>query len=196
MPTPIKSIFKMPGFSKLFSTFGVKYITELSFQTRWAEEFKENKSKVLEYWQRYRYLEEINKICEIQNNTRILDVGCGISTILHFLDGEKYGIDPLADEYQKLYNYPPEINIQKGFGENIPFADEYFDIVFCSNALDHVTDPEKTINEIYRVLKTGGYFVLTVEIFPRKTARNLAHPHSLTKKDIDLLLNNIIQNSI
>jgi ubiquinone/menaquinone biosynthesis C-methylase UbiE len=188
IPAPIKSVFKLLGFNKLFSHFWNKYIAELAFQTEWAREFKENKLKVLEYWQKYRQLNEINTICKIQNNTKILDVGCGISTVLHFINGEKYGIDPLADEYKKLYRYPDEINVQKGFGENIPFPDEYFDIVFCSNVLDHVTDPQKTVEEIYRVLKPSGYFVLTVEIFKEKTKRDPAHPHSFTKRDVYLLL--------
>ena len=119
---------------------------------------------------------------------KILDVGCGISTVLHFINGDRYGIDPLADEYKKLYSYPEEIIIQKGHGEDIPFLDNYFHIVFCSNVLDHVSDPEKTCDEIYRVLKQDVFFILTIEIFKDKTIRDPAHPHSLTKGDIHSLL--------
>lgn len=60
------------------------------------------------------------------------------------------------------------MTILRGVGENIPFPDEFFDAVFCSNALDHVEDPKKTVEEIHRVLKKGGYFILTVEIFKRR----------------------------
>jgi len=188
LPTLIKSVLRILGFNKYSPRFRNKYTAELAFQTEWVKEFKDNKSKVLEYWKKYRYLDEINAICNIKNNTKVLDVGCGISSVLHFIDGERYGIDPLADEYKKLYSYPKEINIAKGFGEDLPFPDKYFDIVFCSNVLDHVTDPQKTIDEIYRVLKPNGYFVLTVEIFEEKTKRDPAHPHSLTKKDVYSLL--------
>lgn len=178
IPTPIKSALNILGFTNLLN----KYAVELAFQIEWAKDFTNNRSRVLEYWQKYRYLDEINAICKAENNMRILDVGCGISTVLHYMNGERYGIDPLANEYKKVYNYPEGINIQKGVGEDLPFPDEYFGVVFCSNVLDHVTDPPRTVDEIYRVLKASGYFVLTVEIFGEETQRDPAHPHSLTKE--------------
>ncbi len=185
IPAPIKTTLKTLRFDKLLHIMYNKYDAELSFQKEWVKEFKDNKTKVLEYWKKYRYLDDIIKICNISENAKILDVGCGISTVLHYIPGkEKIGIDPLADEYLKLYKYPNDIKIVKGFGEDIPFSNEYFDVVFCSNVLDHVTDPNKTINEIYRILKVGGYFVLTVEIFQKRVKRNHAHPYSFTKNDI------------
>ena len=185
---PIRTLFKKMRFGRLFSFVIDKYDFELSFQGGWAKEFKENKSKVLEYWKKYRYLDEINNICKIDDNNRVLDIGCGISTVLHYIKGERFGIDPLADEYFKLYNYPEGIKIQKGFGENISFSSQFFDVVFCSNVLDHTTDPQKTVDEIFRVLKNGGYFVLTVEVFESKKQRDLAHPHCFTKEDIFSLI--------
>jgi ubiquinone/menaquinone biosynthesis C-methylase UbiE len=177
----VKTICKALSLKLLPPSLEKKYKAELAFQTGWAREFKDNKPRVLEYWRNYRYLDEIRVICKIEKNTRILDVGCGISTVLHYVDGKRYGIDPLADEYKRLYAYPHGIDIQKGFGEVIPFPDESFNVVFCSNVLDHVTDPQKTIDEIHRVLVPSGYFVLTLEIFEGIVQRDPAHPHSLTK---------------
>ena len=37
-----------------------------------------------------------------------------------------------------------------------------FDTVFCSQVLEHVPKPQEAINECYRVLKEGGYFLLSV----------------------------------
>ncbi len=190
IPAPIKSALKFLGFDNLVSfLFNTKkYTTELAFQMEWAREFKDNRSKVLEYWKKYRYLDDMDTICKITEDTRVLDVGCGISTVLHYIKGKRFGIDPLADEYLKLYEYPKEINIKKAFGEDIPFSDKYFDVIFCSNVLDHVTNPQKIIDEIHRVLKPSGHFLLTVEIFEEKTMRDPAHPHSLTKEMVYLLL--------
>jgi len=157
---------------------------ELLFQKRWAKIFKNNKEKVLEYWQKYRYFDTILDHCKFNNRSIILDMGCGISTILHFLPGERFGIDPLAETYKTLYDYPPELNILKAKGENIPFKDNFFDVVFCSNALDHVDDIEKTNNEIYRVLKPQGHFILAVEFFKEKKVRDSAHPYCLLEEDI------------
>jgi SAM-dependent methyltransferase len=180
--------FKALGLYRLLSGFYAKPGAELLFQREWAEEFKQNQAKVLEYWKEYRNLDRIVALCQITAHTRVLDVGCGISTILHFVPGKRFGIDPLADEYGKLYDYPKELSIQKGAGEEIPFSDASFDVAFCSNVLDHVTDPERTLDEIARVLKAEGYFVLTVELFPQTTARDPAHPHSMTRAQIEALL--------
>lgn len=187
-PTSIKTILKAVGFKRFLQLAFNKYDIELSFQIEWAKEFKQNKFKVLEYWKKYRYLDDINRTCQITEDTKILDVGCGINTVLHYVKGKRFGIDPLADEYFKLYEYPEGINIKKGFGEHIPFPDKYFNVVCCSNVLDHVTDPKKTVDEMYRVLKASGYLVLTVEAFREKTTRNRAHPHSFTKRDVYSLL--------
>ena len=177
----------MLGFGRLLPRFQNGNLAELEYQKGLVKALQDNRSKVLEYWAKYRYFDEINAICRITDNTRVLDIGCGISTVLHFIDGERYGIDPLADEYKRLYSYPEGVNIQKGFGEKIPFPDEFFDIVFCSSALDHVTDPQRTVVETHRVLKPGGYFVLSVEIFEEKTVSDHSL-HSLVRRDVYSLL--------
>ena len=48
------------------------------------------------------------------------------------------------------------------------YLDRYFDVASSSNVLDHITEPRKTVGEIPRVSKPGGYFILTVEIFEEK----------------------------
>jgi SAM-dependent methyltransferase len=188
VPLSVQQRFKMAGAYRLLHVFYDKYGAELLFQREWAEEFKQNSTKVLEYWKEYRDLDRIIGHCQLTASSRVLDVGCGISTVLHFVPGERFGIDPLAGEYLKLYGYPKELTIQRGSGEEIAFRDEDFDVVFCSNVLDHVTDPERTLAEIQRVLKAEAYFVLTVEIFPDSTARDPAHPHSMTHARVEALL--------
>ena len=184
----LKTKLKRLGVQKIRWLVRSKYSVELAFQKEWAEEFKQNKHKVLEYWRKYRYLDDVNKICKITKDSIVLDVGCGLSSVLHFVEGKRFGIDSLADEYLKMYEYPEGITIKKGFGEYLPFPNNYFDVVFCSNALDHVTSPKKTMNEILRVLKNDGHFVLTVEVFKDKRKRDPSHPHSFLLKDVFGLL--------
>ena len=163
--------------------------SELEWQKQWVSLFRANKPKAREYWEKFRYLEDIKNTTRINAGSRVLDVGCGISSVLHFVEGERYGIDPLADEYKKLYSYPDGINVQKAHGEKLPFADSYFDIVFCSNVLDHVTDPVQTIDGILRVLKPRGYFVFTIEVFGDGVRRNDPHhPHTMTPTTVDALI--------
>jgi SAM-dependent methyltransferase len=149
----------------------------------WVALFRkpETQRQVLEYWTTFRHLEEIRALVPITEASRILDVGCGISTLLHYLPGERHGIDPLADRYQTIYDYPPGMAIRAGYGEAIPFEDGWFDVVVCSNAIDHTRDPQRTISEIYRVLKPHGHLILTCEVFEEDLGpRNPGHPHSIT----------------
>jgi ubiquinone/menaquinone biosynthesis C-methylase UbiE len=184
-PAPLKSVarlvYKIPWIQKILADH-LKVTTELDFQKLYVKQFEANPSMILEDWKTYHDLDKILEICKIQSTTKVLDVGCGISTVLHWIDGERYGIDPLAEEYMKIYSYPEGIRIAKASGEEIPFPNEYFDVVFCSNALDHFSKPERAIDEIHRVLKAGGYFVLAVEFFEGKKPRDFAHPHTFTKE--------------
>ena len=45
--------------------------------------------------------------------------------------------------------------------QNLTFPDESFDIVIAQDVFEHVPDPERGFREIWRVLKTGGYHILT-----------------------------------
>lgn len=48
---------------------------------------------------------------------------------------------------------------------DIPFEENTFDVLFCNHVLEHVDDDIKALNEIKRVLKTGGWAILQVPFF-------------------------------
>lgn len=192
-PRPLQLFLKRLDSQNLLNRIMTKSEGELIFQTAWVKIFKENKRKVLEHWVRYRYLEEIKRVCEVTSDTKVLDVGCGISSVLHFVEGERFGIDPLAAEYLKMYQYPAGISVKKGVGEKIPFSAGFFDVVFCSNVLDHTDNPSEVISEIARVLKNDGNFILTVSIFDQSLKRDWAHPHTFTEEDVLSLISGNFQ---
>lgn len=164
-----------------------KYLPELAFQSAWAGEFEGKRSGVFEYWRTYRFLDELQDLVPTEGK-RVLDVGCGISTVLHFIPGSRYGVDPLAHEYRKLYAYPAGIHLVGGSGEQLPFGDEQFDVVFCTNALDHMTAPPRAVREVHRVLRPGGHVIVTVEVFDEPVVRDRGHPHAFRRDDVHLLL--------
>lgn len=45
--------------------------------------------------------------------------------------------------------------------DNLPFKDETFDIVLCTEVMEHMDDPVKALDEIYRVTKEGGKVIIT-----------------------------------
>ena len=72
------------------------------------------------------------------------------------------GVEPSEQSIQTASNHAKasglNIKYDKGFGENLPYANSSFDSVFCCDVLEHVQDLPKVIGEISRVLKPGGIF--------------------------------------
>ena len=66
-------------------------------------------------------------------------------------------IDMLNQAKEKLKQ--PNINLIKGDVGNLPFEDNYFDIILSMNGFHAFPDKEKAFKEIYRVLKKGGFFI-------------------------------------
>lgn len=101
------------------------------------------------------------KYAELSGKT--LDVGCGLVSILEFSDIEDiYAIDPLMSAFDTIYHYDGKVKYFCEDGENIPFDDGSFDSVLCVNVLDHTPNPQKMIDEIYRVLKVDGVFNFSI----------------------------------
>lgn len=165
---------------------------ELEFQKIWQQYDRDIlKGKLLEYWKTYRFFDEVRSFITPLRGKRVLDIGCGVISVLNLIKepgAELHGIDPLVDEYRKLYRLDEGIGWSAAPGEEVPFPDGYFDVVFCTNVLDHTEDPDRVLSEIRRALKDGGLLVLTVDVFKTSEARDAAHPHSFTDERVDGLI--------
>ena len=97
---------------------------------------------------------------------RILDVGCGMGQTLIASelpsDTEGYGVDcdHEAIEAGRLLA-PANVKLLCAKGEELPFENAYFDLVFSRVALPYM-DINKALREICRVLRAGGDFWLTL----------------------------------
>jgi SAM-dependent methyltransferase len=55
-----------------------------------------------------------------------------------------------------------------GLAQQLPLAEEKFDLVFCTQVLEYLPEPRLAVNEIHRTLKKGGFLLLSVPaVFPR-----------------------------
>ena len=110
---------------------------------------------------------------------KILDIGCGPRGSLEWADmtKERIGLDPLADEYLELSGGLHKMEYVSAPSENIPYKTNHFDVVTSFNSIDHVENLNKTIDEIKRVLKPGGLFLLLTELNHDPT---ICEPQSIT----------------
>jgi SAM-dependent methyltransferase len=144
------------------------------------------------YWSEYRYFHEIKKILGCNAPTfgskRVLDIGCGYTSVLNILPpADKYGLDLVIDGLKRSgFSLDGSITWCAGHGEDLPFDQHSFDIVFCSNGLDHYGDPHAVVFEAKRVLRQNGYFIITVDVFEENAQgyRDKKHPHSFTKSSL------------
>ncbi|MFB0560533.1 MAG: class I SAM-dependent methyltransferase [Candidatus Lokiarchaeia archaeon] len=96
---------------------------------------------------------------------KILEIGAGTGRDSWLL--AKYGAQSYALDYattkmiEKRFcsDNIPLICIQAD-GENLPFRDKFFDLVFSQGLIEHFRDPDKLIKEQIRVLKNQGYLII------------------------------------
>lgn len=90
---------------------------------------------------------------------RLLDFGCGNKPYRGLCDVQEYiGLDiEKGEENDKNEQFDVFYD-----GKTIPFDNNYFDSVLSSEVFEHVFNLADIINELYRVLKPGGYLVVTL----------------------------------
>ena len=79
---------------------------------------------------------------------RVLDVGCGGKPYLPYFE-------PHADSYVGVDIGNPAADIE-GSVEALPVDDRSFDLVLCTQVLEHVEDPPQAVRELHRVTAPGG----------------------------------------
>jgi SAM-dependent methyltransferase len=93
----------------------------------------------------------------IPKNSKILDVGCGSKPYEKLFQNCSYlGIDvEVSGRNEKFADKFYD-------GINIPYPDEQFDAVICTQVLEHCKEPKLLGAQIHRVLKKDGLLLITV----------------------------------
>jgi SAM-dependent methyltransferase len=92
---------------------------------------------------------------------RILDVGCGLGAYVRKLQAfssDVYGVDIDPDRVAQAQRDLDHIFLAPA--EELPFADEHFDVVLMHEVLEHVRDDVQAVHEAYRVTRASGYIVI------------------------------------
>lgn len=96
---------------------------------------------------------------------KALDVGCGGGFSCEYMAARGVSVSGI-DQSQKCIEAATqhaiingfEIEYRCGVAEQMPYADQSFDVVVCVDVLEHVEDVNRVIAEIFRILKPNGLF--------------------------------------
>lgn len=95
---------------------------------------------------------------------KVLDVGCGDGVVAEFLHKnvgvEVVGIDISEEAVTKALERGINAKVYNSESK-FPFKDNFFDVVFWGDNVEHLFNPSLTAKEIKRVLKDGGRLVLS-----------------------------------
>lgn len=139
--------------------------------------------------------------------TTILEVGCNaghLSGLLHtlFPKAKITGIDVYGASIEEAKKRYPGITFKVADAHKLPFKDNSFGLVVCSETIEHVIDPKKVLEEINRVLKPDGEALIEMDsgsslfriiwwfwtTFGKGTVWKNAHLHPFTAKELEALI--------
>lgn len=136
------------------------------------------------------YHEEIKS--HLNEGAVVLDAGCGSGEYGAMMELEAaksasriIGLDLSREALEKneVINEGLVGNL-----ENIPCADNYFDLVACETVCEHLKRPELVFNEFGRILKSGGYLVLRTY--------NVRHINNAISASLPVGLRELLKNKL
>jgi len=133
---------------------------------------KTDYSRIADYYDQVRpapadiWVSKIIEYGEINQNSSILDVGCGTGpfslSILSLKKALICSLDPSLDMLKKavLKDSAKGIFWVLGDGQKLPFRDDFFNCVYMTLVIHHIEDKELALREIFRTLKKEGKCVI------------------------------------
>jgi len=125
-----------------------------------ADEFDRTRKR---QWLEFQYFLEF-----IENNVKVLDLGCGNGRLYELLRGKKadyWGVDNNSSFIEKAGGHFPDAHFALGDMVDLDFENGSFDAVFCIAAFHHIPSRrlrKKALKEMHRVLKKDGVLIMTV----------------------------------
>ncbi len=103
----------------------------------------------------------------LPRGAKVLDIGCGTGPYLRRFAAKglvPFGVEPAEGMLAVARRDNPGTRVEQGVATSLPFEDESFDGVTCIEVLRylHDDDVQRSISEILRVLKPGGFFFVTL----------------------------------
>jgi 2-polyprenyl-3-methyl-5-hydroxy-6-metoxy-1,4-benzoquinol methylase len=139
----------------------MNFFTKMMMKQR-SSAYELNKSNILDSFSRTESAEFVDLGC---------DDGVWTNKIAERIGTKKiYGVEIVSERAEKAENSGIQVKISD-LNIKLPYEDNRFDIVHSNQVIEHVKDTDLFVSEIYRILKPGGYAVISTE--------NLASWHNI-----------------
>jgi 2-polyprenyl-6-hydroxyphenyl methylase/3-demethylubiquinone-9 3-methyltransferase len=175
------------------------------FELRWWKAYlrDKNKEQYLSWKKNYwnNLLQQIKDAVNLQNDLTIADLGCGPAGVFIALPGNHVtAVDPLLDKYEretpffKKNDYPNVEFVTSTVEGFIPH--KKFDVVFCLNAINHVSDIARAYDVLTACTSPSGKMVVSVDAHNHTFFKHLfrlipgdvLHPHQYNLREYELFL--------
>lgn len=137
-----------------------------SYFDRWATSYDEGR---ISSW--FQYTQNLTiQTLDLQPQSRALDIGCGTGHATIRLgslltEGKACGVDISSTMVQQARAKIPgdlkeRVEFREASSAELPFEDESFTHIICTNSFHHYPDPLKSLHEMKRVLTTRGQLAI------------------------------------
>ena len=127
-----------------------------------------------------------------RRDLEILEVGCGPGGMLPLLSrfGNVHGLD-LAHDAMRYCRKRGFDRVVTGSGLELPFADDSFEMVALFDAIEHIPDDRRVLEEVRRILQPGGFVFISVPAYQFLFSQNdrlVHHQRRYTRSRLRKLL--------
>jgi len=108
--------------------------------------------------------EKLFELCDDLSGKKVLDIGAGTGRIVGEIErfgGEVTALDISEKMLKELAKKHSGMEMVKADVRNMPFKDDSFDAAFALFLIVHLKSLDEAFREVYRVLKPGGFLMLT-----------------------------------
>ena len=108
------------------------------------------------------YGPRVSALERYRKNGRILDIGCSTGDFLAYAQDQGWQVygSELAQHTSNIARQNLQAEVRSGSFETSGFEAAFFDVVTMWDVIEHVLDPQKFLQEAFRILRPGGALVL------------------------------------
>ncbi len=142
-------------------------MVKLMMEKDHMEKLYSSKNPLIKYVHMGR-LKKIISLIPKKKNMKILDAGCGEGQLLSMVskkfglfNPKLYGTDITAISLESAKKRIKNAKFSLQDLKNLDYKDEFFDVIMCTEVIEHVPEYKKVLKEFERILKKGGLLIIS-----------------------------------